>query len=194
MKKWNEYYKEWTVADYTQHVKAVKGFAHRLIEFTPDRGKLIEIGFGTGQISILLAGMGYILTGIDNDQELVERAIRLKNKVLGKNKLYPEFICADVFDIIPDQVFPFYHTAFSQGLLEHFGDMQIKTMLEIQFAIASVVGFSVPLDKFGHQSRGDERLLPKEYWINELTKGYKKLYVSTFANDKQLTCIITKKT
>ena len=186
MKEWHEYYKEWSVEDYNRHVQAVKGFCHRLAKFTPEHGRMLEVGFGSGQMSIYLAKSGYNLMGIDNNILLVEQASKLSDKIGSQ----VNFMKTDLFNIPIYNLFSYRHfnTAFSQGLLEHFTDKQIRQAITIQFRIADVIGFSVPLDKFDKQSRGDERLMPKEYWL-ELVKGYNILFQETFADGKQLMVI-----
>jgi len=160
LKEWNEYYNEWTVDDYNRHVQAVKGFCNRVMRFTPDRGRVLEVGTGSGQMSIYLSQHGYECDAIDQDKKVVENAEKL-SKLVGGNFIH--FFHSDLFKLDLDRYGGLYDTVFSQGLLEHFEDIEIKESFRIQKLLADVVAFSVPLDKFGHQSRGDERLMPKEH-------------------------------
>jgi len=195
MKNWDKYYKEWTVADYKQHIRAWSGFCNIVAKYTPKDELILEVGFGTGQMSIYLAKQGYSVFAIDKNPILRYRA----NKLSVDLDSHCNFIQEDIFKLKDDpSLYRRYwknqfHTVFSQGLLEHFQDKQIKKLLELQLDLGKVVAFSVPLDQFGHQSRGDERLLPKEYWRKLIAK-YKILHWSTFAgNDCQLAAVIMKK-
>ena len=190
MTKWNDYYKPWTAADYKQHMRAWQSWCNIVAESTPKRGRIVEVGFGTGQMSIYLSSKKYLVTGIDQNEVQVKRAMNLTrdvNKVMNL-KAKPIFDWCDFFEF--KNLHPFkFDTVFSQGLLEHFSDKDIQKIIARSFALGNVVAFSVPLDKFGHTSRGDERLLPKGHWRNLVSK-YKVLHWSTFAGDKQLAAVI----
>ncbi len=194
MKAWNEFYKEWTVKDYKQHIRAWSGFCNRVAAYTPKNELILEVGFGTGQMSIYLSKLGYNVFALDKSRVQKERADRLAREL----KVSPHFMNVDIFKLIhrKEEFRRFwknqFHTVFSQGFLEHFSDNDIKRLFDIQFAMGKVVAFSVPLDKFGHQSRGDERLLSKEYW-RKLVAKYKILHWSTFAgNNGQLAAVLTR--
>jgi len=184
IKSWDKFYSNWTKKDYEKHITAWKGFCHKIAEFTPKHGKILEVGFGTGMMSIYLATLGFKVTGIDNCKIQIERARRLAKEIgVEVNFLHQ--------DILSHSIKSTFDTSFSQGLLEHFSDEYIKKIIKIQFELAKVVLFSVPLDKFGHKSRGDERLLSENYW-KKLIKEYNILHWSTFANDRELMCAITQ--
>lgn len=192
MKEWNEFYPAFTANDYYKRIKPWTRFLDRIMEFTAKGNPILEIGFGTGQMSIYLCSRNYPCYGIEKNDIQVERAKKLAMEL----KVWPHFMYGDVFKIAKDkeQYVRFwkgqYHTVFSQGLLEHFSDEKIKELFEIQLEIGKVCAFSVPLDKFGHQSRGDERLLPEEHW-KKLVESYKILHWSTFTKGNgQLMAII----
>jgi ubiquinone/menaquinone biosynthesis C-methylase UbiE len=189
MKEWNEYYSDVNKEWYLRHVKAVKGFAHRIAKFTPEYSGILEVGFGTGQISIYLSLMKdkhYDCYGLDSNKVQVERADKLA-KELNADVM---FCHGDVFELT-DKSYGFIHTVFSQGLLEHFESYDIKALFETQFRVGKVVAFSVPLDKFGHQSRGDEILRPEKEW-KEFVEPYKILYWETYAKGTQLMGVLKK--
>jgi 2-polyprenyl-3-methyl-5-hydroxy-6-metoxy-1,4-benzoquinol methylase len=183
MKEWNEYYSDVNKEWYLQHIEAQKGFAHRVARFTPENEPILEIGFGTGQISIYLSLMnkGYKCYGIDSNRQQVCRAHKLALE-MGADVHFQEL---DAFELKGLN----YHTIFSQGLLEHFESYDIKGLLKTQFQNCKIVAFSVPLDKFGHKSRGDEILRPESEW-KEIVSDYKILYWETFAQGKQLIGIL----
>lgn len=185
--KWEEFYKPFHKKDYEQHIEAWKGLCHRVAKFAPKRGKVLEIGSGTGMMSIYLSKMGFYAIGLDNNSEMVRRAKNLVLEIGGKAR----FACHDLFNL-DLKVVGSYHVVFSQGLLEHFTDTQIRKALEIQFKIAPIVIFSVPLDKFGHQSKGDERLLSDSFWRRMIAK-YELLHFSKFAGETQIIVAIKRR-
>ena len=185
LKSWDNYYTDWGKKDYERHIKAWKGLCHRVARSTPKGGKILEVGSGTGMMSIYLSSMGFRVIGIDSNAVQVKRATNLAGELNSRAK----FRQMDLFSLDGKGKMD---TAFSQGLLEHYSDQDIKRIINKQFEVAKVVAFSVPLDKFGHASRGDERLLPENYW-RKLVEGYKILHWSTFAKGKQLICVIRDK-
>lgn len=193
MKEWDKFYHEWTAADYYKHIEAVKGFCHRLQWFTPEKGGILEVGIGTGQMSIYLASKNYKVTGIDTNKILIERARRLATEINVKVDFHVE----DIFLLPGKMLFngntgdSKFNTSFSQGLLEHFEDKDIQIIIENQFKLSTVVGFSVPIDKFEKQSKGDERLLPAEEWA-KFVKDYQILHYGLFANETHLMYIVKK--
>lgn len=99
---------------------------------------------------------------------------------LNRNKYYcydlcPEMLGLAMKNIESDQVFyrnvdirNLYLLTYppdlvhSHGVLEHFSDNDIKKILDIGMADTQV--HYVPSDKWITPSRGDERLLSKQYW------------------------------
>jgi len=77
-------------------------------------------------------------------------------------------------------------------MLEHFNDDQIRKAIEIMFKIGRKVCFSVPIEKFAHKSRGDERLLSDAFWRRIITK-YELLHFSKFAKDTQIIAVIRRR-
>jgi len=192
--KWNEFYKPFHKDDYERHIEAWKGVCHRVARFVPPGGRILEIGFGTGMMSIYLSKMEFYVVGFDKNPKQVERAKNLCREVEGGAR----FACRNLFDLDGDnkKVGPLkigtYHACFSQGMLEHFTDKEIRRALEIQFKIAHVVVFSVPIDKFGHKSKGDERLLSDSFWRRMISK-YELLHFSKFARETQIIVAIRRR-
>ena len=71
----------------------------------------------------------------------------------------------------PDQAFS---ACFSQGLLEHFADDEVRSMVGEQLRVASVVYASVPSVFYPHVGHrgpglvGNERLLSRAHWLRIL--------------------------
>jgi len=195
--KWEEFYKPFHREDYLRHIEAWKGICHIIARHTPPKGRILEIGFGTGMMSIYLSKMGdkynFYCVGFDKEKKMVDRAKNLTLEVGGRAK----FACHDLFDLDsggkvgPSKVGT-YHTVFSQGMLEHFNDDQIRKAIEIMFKIGRKVCFSVPIEKFAHKSRGDERLLSDAFWRRIIAK-YELLHFSKFAKDTQIIAVIRRR-
>jgi SAM-dependent methyltransferase len=189
--EWHEFYSEWTVEDYYRHVKAVKGFAHRLMRYTPKDGAILEFGHGTGQIAIYLSLSHPKLSvvGMDKDVIQVSRAVILADKLESDVR----FSQIDILKLkkIP-KPFHIFDTVYSQGLLEHFSDKDIKFIIEKKLLMGKVSAFSVPLKDFGHKSRGDERLMEWDWWL-EFVKDYEILYQETYAKNTQGMVIFKEK-
>lgn len=88
-------------------------------EFLGEGGNILEVGCGTGRIALRLAGHGYVVTGLDISQAMLDRA-RAKNS----DPANPKWVRADMrhfdFDqrydlvIIPGHSFQFMTTAEAQ--------------------------------------------------------------------------------
>lgn len=52
----------------------------------------------------------------------------------------------------------------SHGVLEHFDDLELRRIIEIQKTVASLSVHYIPSGKYTCGTFGDERLMPKTYW------------------------------
>lgn len=133
--------------------------------------EILEVGSGTGSMSIFLSYLGYEVTSLEKNSKVLSRAKNLAKKLNGK----VNFIQSDAFKI------PFgdnyFDLVFHQGLLEHFSDAQIYKLLDEQLRVGKSVIFSVPNYSYGQLDFGDERLLPNSFW-DKLLRGKYKLEVS----------------
>jgi len=77
---------------------------------------------------------------------------------------------------------------FSHGVLEHFSNNEINTIINRQMDESSLVVHYVPTDAYKIQSFGDERLLSVEYWVNKFSPSS----YFTFNNDYDLCLIFSK--
>ncbi|TXI86971.1 MAG: class I SAM-dependent methyltransferase [Chryseobacterium sp.] len=107
---------------------------------------IFELGCGIGSVSKAVGGK---FKGIDNDPLMV----MLANQNTNSNNFYQ----ADIFEVKA----PHSTLKVSHGVLEHFSDVDIQTICELN---PNSIHY-VPLDKYVTQSFGDERLLPYEYWL-----------------------------
>jgi ubiquinone/menaquinone biosynthesis C-methylase UbiE len=121
---------------------------------------ILEVGSGTGVMSIFLSHLGYKVTSIDNNKKVLDHAKKNSKKFNGAVKFelgdafklkYKE----DSFDII-----------YSQGFFEHFPDLEIKKLLDEQLRVAKkAVIITIPNSNYPIKDFGNERLLPLKYWI-----------------------------
>jgi hypothetical protein len=173
---WPEFLSDATLFDSATRLEAL---VRLIVRYAPPEGKLLETGFGSGNVAVFLADMGYHVTAMDNDDELVRRAqdrysywIRHANLVFEGGNIFRLPWTKPGFDVV-------YH----QGVLEHFSDDEIVAALREQARVASWIIFDVPNNRYGNQPFGDERLLPLSHWLGLIeAAGLKvsKLYGRTF--------------
>lgn len=144
------------LGDYLAHLARHTRFIESVIADQPKR--LLEVGTGSGTISVFLSSLGYDVTSIDNDEAVLSVAGKTSEAFRGCAR----YELADAFNLPYEE--GDFDVAFSQGLLEHFSDEEIIRMLEEQLRVARTVVFSVPNNFYGQQDVGNERLLTKEDW------------------------------
>lgn len=85
---------------------------------------LIEMGCGSGHLSLCLAQKGYKVTLVDFSSVALEKA-KLTFKRYG---VEGEFILGDLFNL--DENLPVCDYAWNSGVMEHFGDDEIITLMK----------------------------------------------------------------
>jgi ubiquinone/menaquinone biosynthesis C-methylase UbiE len=145
---------------------------HHLLEKialnTPPGGKILEIGIGTGFNSIWLSHY--------NGKQFDVHAVDIDEGVLSYASRNIEFFRSGV-ELIKDNMFhlqypdAFFDLVFSDGVLEHFSDDEIKNALKEMFRVGKKVIFTVPgrKSKGNPANYGDERLLTPKQWIRILS-------------------------
>ena len=121
------------------------------------QASLIEVGCGSGIASILLASMGFKITAIDKNADLIDA-------LQGLTGVFPDFSPQemDMFQTdFPDRSFSL---AFSQGVLEHYSHHEIVDALVEQRRIAEVVVIDVPNGRGKIGDYGDERCISPTHW------------------------------
>lgn len=118
---------------------------------------ILEVGCGSGLTSVLLASMGYRVTAVDMNTQLVERIklfeITFPNLVSIQADMFRTDFNAKTFDIV-----------FSQGVLEHYTDGDIVRALVEQRRIAQIIVVDVPNGRGKIGDYGDERLIFPAEW------------------------------
>ena len=118
---------------------------------------LVEVGCGSGLTSVLLASMGYRVTAMDANAQLVEKVKRFETTFSNLISVQ-----ADMFRMgFKDKTFD---VAFSQGVLEHHCDDDIIRALLEQRRIARIVVIDVPNGRGKTGDYGDERSISPLQW------------------------------
>ena len=133
-------------------------FVECIMDHTPARGSILEAGFGFGTTIELLRDLGYDIKGFDLEEVAVQNCESLYP--LLKNRLY-------VADILTDSAYPTpVDTIIHQGVLEHFSDVEIRKILNIQSCNANRIVFDVPNNQRQNlQDEGDKtRFESPEFW------------------------------
>jgi SAM-dependent methyltransferase len=165
MTEWSDYYTQTLDADlYIRHLFGQREFLVSILESGGQ--KILEVGAGTGAMSIFLSQLGREVTTLDNDPKILELAKVNREKFSGKNQL----VLGNAFTLpFPDNSFDL---VFHQGLLEHFSDDDIHKLIKEHLRVAPVVMFSVPNANYPLREFGNERLLSQSAW-EALLRPYK---------------------
>lgn len=125
-------------------------------------GHIVEAGCGIASCAKLLATNFHLsshFTLMDNSLTM----LRLAQENLWPLHLEPEFsfrfLAADIRDSCPVA-----DVVFSQGVLEHFPDEEIRAIVSLQKSVAKRVLHCVPSAKYQGGSFGDERLMTRAEW------------------------------
>jgi 2-polyprenyl-3-methyl-5-hydroxy-6-metoxy-1,4-benzoquinol methylase len=133
-------------------------FITEVAKFVKPGDKVLEIGAGTGVMGWPLAQAGVKVISVDNDPEILKMAV-ISAVLLGADIEYRE---ADAFHL------PFaereFKVAFSEGLLEHYENVDIGLLVAEHQRVADVVAVSVPLQGSRNPALGNERWMTLPEW------------------------------
>ena len=117
-----------TAASYDAEITRVYGVYHRFqlepyldhVAAAVAHGRALDLGCGTGVISLALAKRGFDVLGVDHSEEMlaIARAKSTKTRHSGKC----EFVVADVRDLPSED--GAFDCVTCQGLLHHLSDME----------------------------------------------------------------------
>lgn len=99
----------------------------------------LEAGCGTATHSCILSYLGIRCIALDNSRKIIEKARQKVRLLKGK---HIDFIVADIRRLpFKNKVFSL---CFSQGVLEHFSDREIKLIIREQNQVSQRIIASVP--------------------------------------------------
>lgn len=177
MASWHSYYHELSISEYLSNLYGQRDFLVKVVDETPAGGTVLEVGTGTGSMSIWLSQLGLRVTALDQDTQVLALAKTHNRKFGGQVSEWKE---GDAFHLpFPDASFD---TVFHQGLLEHFNNDEIKLLLEEQLRVASKVIFSVPNNLYPTKDYGNERLMSARSWRSLLEGlGFKVIEAKSYS-------------
>lgn len=156
-------------------------FLHqKLIELFPKKGKLLELGCGSGRDATFLLANGYDVHFTDGSQPMLDHALRLHPELKGRQWLL----------ILPGK-FPLsdntYSGVYTIAMLMHFEVPEIKEILTEIYRVLTKPGyffFSVPLKRDDLQENWEDQKgrkflqMTKEDWIKLCENSSFSLYTS----------------
>lgn len=110
----------------------------RIQRYLPSGGKILDVGCGMGFNDIYLSSLGYEVTGLDNDQRIVDAASK-NAEMLGSRVT---FRAGDAFDLSNE--YDSFDMAYSLGVLEHFDRDVTIELLKEQARCAKFVLIEIP--------------------------------------------------
>ena len=128
---------------------------------------IIECGSGTSVVSIYLATLGYNVTAIDIEDNVIKLAKSLAKdyyKAVDNYNSQINFVKKSIFDLGYEK--DSFDVAFSNGVLEHFSDDEIIQIIKQQLYVAKTVIVGIPTKYFDSSEAkyGNERVLELSYW------------------------------
>jgi len=128
---------------------------------------IIECGSGTSVVSIYLATLGYNVTAIDIEDNVIKLAKSLAKdyyKAVDNYNSQINFVKKSIFDLGYEK--DSFDVAFSNGVLEHFSDDEIIQIIKQQLFVAKTVIVGIPTKYFDSSEAkyGNERVLELSYW------------------------------
>lgn len=135
---------------------------------------VIECGSGTSVVSIYLASLGYEVTAVDIEDDV----IRL-SKELAKDYYNTLEDCNPKLNFEKKSIFKLgypkdsFDVAFSNGVLEHFTDDEIIEIIKQQLFTAKITIVGIPTKYFSPKEAkyGNERVLEISNWKKLIRKS-----------------------
>lgn len=179
--------------DYTDYCRYVDKFVRQendlfemITKYTPNRGKVLEIGCGTSAISVHLSAMGYSVYSnqIDKDMLQLSKAINAYNKtdvIYSNDDLDTLFYDTGKFD-----------TVFSYEVLETLNEDQLVKALKEGLRVGKYFIFKVPTIKIKSNTlKGNEILRSADKWLQQLTRlGFNIVETKLISEDQYAIFVI----
>ncbi|PIR38940.1 MAG: hypothetical protein COV34_00100 [Candidatus Zambryskibacteria bacterium CG10_big_fil_rev_8_21_14_0_10_42_12] len=172
MSKWSEIYEKQMSAfdSLDAFVESRIVYKEKFIDIIKKYGtrtkRLLEAGCGSGITSIFLGKFGYEVIGIDSDPDMV----KLATSIAVQQESAVLFKVDDIKTL--ETIQGHFDVVFSNGVMEHFSDNDIVTILDRHLSVSDYVVISVPSDFFTDDQRmyGDERFMSVDQWHTILSK------------------------
>ena len=171
-KSWGDFYADAAGVDYfLDHIAIHKDFLKEILKRRP--AKVLEAGCGSGIMSVFFAMAGIEATASDRDDEVLkkaaENAAAWKARVrTAKENILKFSFAGNSFDVV-----------FSQGVLEHMTDEEIRQAGAEALRVGKEFLFSVPGPFYKHKDFGDERLLTEKEW-EKILQGIGRLTMKPY--------------
>ena len=101
--------------------------------------KVIEVGCGTGTLSLILNLLGANTTLLDADED----ALNLASEIFDRYRREATFIKANIIEDFPSKIFNSFDLAMSAGLAEHFIGDERKKCIAFHKHLLKENGFAV---------------------------------------------------
>lgn len=166
MSKWSNIYKKQiseydNLDDYINYRINYKITLINVIKkYSDTNKKIMEIGCGSGVTSVYLGNLGYQVTGIDSDPDMIKLADSI-------NTISNKFVVFKLGDILKlNYLIEYFDVIFSNGVMEHFDDSEIVSIINHQILFCNYLIISIPSDYFSDDQKiyGDERFMSIEKW------------------------------
>ncbi|MHA1941268.1 MAG: class I SAM-dependent methyltransferase [Candidatus Hodarchaeales archaeon] len=140
-------------------------FIQCIIDHTRKGDLILEAGFGFGTTTELLRDLDYEIYGFDLEKIAVEKTS--ERYPLLKDRLYVGNILSE------DSYTRFYDTIIHQGVLEHFQDDDIISILKLQSRKCKQIIFDVPnSNRENTEDEGDgTRFETPQFWESIISKS-----------------------
>ncbi len=169
---WGEFYREGTgLEPFFASLFHHEPLMREVLDSKP--ATTLEAGSGPAIMSSFLAMAGVDAIAVDNDPDVLEVARRSA----ARWPVQPTFIEHDIFKL--DTIGREVDLVFSQGVLEHFQDDQIRELVRQSLLVAPRFVFSVPSKWYGHKDFGNERLFTAEQW-KKMLEGLGRVQVTPY--------------
>jgi len=129
---WEQYYKERSLS-LERYLDNIWDHKPLLIEVASSGRNILEVGTGSGNLSIFLSHLSYNVVSVDNNDSVLR--IAQHNNANYKGEV--TFKKADAFNLPFDD--DSFDVCFSQGFLEHFADDDIRKLLREQLRVSRKV-------------------------------------------------------
>ncbi len=169
---WGDFYAGSGNADYLlDHISIHKDFLKEIFRLKPETA--MEAGCGSAIMSIFLSMTGIKVTACDRDEKVLRHAAETANQWKAK----VDFSNQDLLSLgFSDDAFDL---SFSQGVLEHMSDDQIRQSCREVLRVSKTFIFSVPGAAYKHKDFGDERLMTTAQW-KKILKGLGSLEMKAY--------------